>query len=115
MNKILDKVVEHILVIPQLLFTTFMSFLSGHIWLWILYSFFLKSNKGLTHLKSIWAKTGLGVLWYSIFLVPCYIKNYGWNMNVDEKILNLIVFTVIIGTFAQSICLILIIFLKKQR
>lgn len=114
MNKIIDKVVEYIVAIPQLLFTAFMSFLSGHIWLWALYSFFLKSNKGLIHLKSIWAKTGLGLLWYSLFILPSLFIKYGWTLDIEDKILSILTFAVLLGAFVQTIFIILIISFKKQ-
>jgi hypothetical protein len=112
-NKIGEKLVELIISIPQLLIACGVSFLSGNVWLWLIYTYFKKSNKGVTYLKSGWAKMGLGMLWNTLFLIPSYFIKFGFNTNVDGKILSIIGFTLLIASGMQAFATLLVIQLKK--
>ena len=112
-TRITDKIVQYIVNIPQLLFAGIFSLLSGYIWLWIIYSYLKNTNKGSKHLSSLWAKIGLGILWYSLFMLPAYCIKFGVTTPVDGNIIQLIGLTIIIGSFSQAIATILIIKFKK--
>lgn len=107
------KLLELIITIPQLLIACGVSFLSGSIWMWLIYTYFKSNNKGVVYLKNIWAKTGLGMLWNAVFLVPAYFIKFGFDTNVEEKILSIVGFTLLIGLGFQAIVTVLIINFKK--
>ena len=112
-EKIGNELACYVIRIPQLLLACGVSFLSGHIWLWLIYTYFKDNTKGITHLKNIYAKTGLGVLWHSLFLFVTYIVKFGFDTNVENKILSIILFSLLLGMFAQALVVILIVKLKK--
>lgn len=112
-KKIGEKFLELVISIPQLLFACGISFLSGHVWLWLIYTYYRDNARGVTYLKNVWAKTGLGMLWNAIFLVPAYFIKFGFDTNVDGKILSIVGFTLLIGGGAQAIATALTIQFKR--
>jgi hypothetical protein len=103
---IANKTIEYITAIPQLLFACIASFLSGYVWIWVIYTYFSDSDKGLLHLNSVWAKTALGFLWFALFLVPAFLLKFGMNQPWDDKIFKIITLTVMLGAFTQALVII---------
>lgn len=108
-----DKLVEYLLTIPQLLFAVVLSFFSGHLWLWIVHTYFDSPAKGAKYLSNIWAKTALGLFWYVLFLLPNFVFRFGIHSEVDGNIIQVIGWTLLIGSFVQAVATILIVNFKK--
>ncbi len=112
-KKIQAKLLEYIVTIPQLLTATVLSFLSGHLWIWVIYAYYFNSTKASKYLNNWVAKIALGVFWYSISLVPYYFYKFGFKQEVGKNVLEVIIFSLLIGSFLQAISTILIIRFKK--
>jgi len=108
-----EKLAELIISTPKLLIACGSSFLSGHIWLWLIYTYFRNNSKGATHLKGAWAKTGLGMIWNVLILFIIYIVKYGFDVNVENNILSIILFSLLLGGAAQALVVFLIVNFKK--
>jgi len=115
MEKILgEKLAELVISTPKLLIACGSSFLSGHVWLWLIYAYLKKTTKGVTHLQGVWAKTGLGMIWNALILFLIYIVKYGFDTNVEGKILPLILFSLLLGWATQAIVVFLIVNFKNK-
>jgi hypothetical protein len=112
-KKIQAKLLEYILTIPQLPFATALSFLSGHLWIWVIYAYYFNGTRASKYLDNWAAKTALGAFWYAIALLPIYFCKYGFNSEVDGNIIKIIGFTLLVGSFLQAISTILIIKFKS--
>lgn len=112
-KKIQAKLLEYIVTIPQLLFAAALSFLSGHLWIWVIYAYYFNSTRASKYLNNWAAKTALGVFWYAITLLPIYFYKFGFNNEVDGNIIKVIGFTLLIGSFLQAIATIIIIKFKS--
>lgn len=112
-KKIQAKLLEYIVTIPQLLFATVLSFLSGHLWIWVIYAYYFNSTKASKYLNHWAAKTALGVFWYSITLVPYYFYKFGMKQEIGKNVLEVVGFTLLVGSFLQAITTMIIIKFKK--
>ena len=92
---------------------TAFSFLSGHLWIWVIYAYYFNSNKASKYLNNWAAKTALGVFWYSITLVPYYFYKFGLQQEVGKNVFEVIGFTLLVGSFLQAITTMIIIKFKK--
>lgn len=113
-KKIQAKILEYIITIPQLLFAAAMSFLSGHLWIWVIYAYYFNGTRASKYLNNWVAKTALGAFWYILALLPIYCFKYGFNCEVDGSIIKIIGFTVLVGSFFQAISMILLIKFKSK-
>ena len=109
-----EKLAELLISTPKLLIACGSSFLSGHVWLWLIYCYLRNNSRGVTHLKSVWAKTGLGMIWNALILFIIYIIKYGFDTNVEDKILPLIFFSLLLGWATQAVVVLLIIHFKNR-
>jgi hypothetical protein len=114
-KKNLDRLLEYVYKIPQLLGLAVISFFSGHLWLWVIFAFYKTTTKGDKYLTNNYAKTALGVFWFAIFLFPAYLIKFGANSTVDTNVFQLIGFTLILGSFVQGIGTIIIILVNNKK
>jgi len=97
-----DQIVEFLRRTPQAAAVLAISFLSGQLWAYLVLVR-RTSQKGTSLLKTIPAKTALGLLWFSFVLVPLYGVSCRSLVFHYEKILGLIVPTLVTGLFLQAL------------
>jgi len=110
----IKTLVKLVVATPALLLSCLVSLFSGHIWFWIIYTYYDAPPKSATYLKNNWAKTALGLLWYGLFLLPIFIFKFGFSLPDDTNITKIVGLTLIIGTFTQTIITALIVVFKKK-
>jgi hypothetical protein len=110
-----QKFLEYLWKVPQLFGLLIASFLSGHLWLWIIFAFYKSTTKGDKYLANNYAKTALGVAWFALILFPLYLYKHGFNSTVDTEIFDLIGFTIILGLFLQGLGFIAIVLINNKK
>ena len=56
---------------PYILCTVALSYISGHLWAYIILSYFSKQERKI--LYSLFGKLALGLMWFAIILMPTYV------------------------------------------
>ena len=114
-TEIESKVFSYILNTPSALGTIAISFLSGHLWAFIIITYFKKGKRGKSFLNAKTGKTAIGLLWFSIIILPIYyISNETLNIEY-EKLLDSVVTTLLFGLALQAIIFGLIVSFKGEQ
>ena len=95
------QVIEYLKQTPKAVGVLVCSFFSGQLWVFIIFAYLKKGSKGNKIIKSITGKTGIGLCWFSLVLIPVYYINNGDFFFMYEKIIELVIPTIIFGFFAQ--------------
>lgn len=110
-NQILVSFINLLTSSPYLLVPFILSFISGHMWSYIILSHFTKKERKI--LCSKVSRISLGLLWLALVLIFTYAITYRtFEVNIDN--LKNIIFTALIISFAlQAIILAIITICKK--
>ena len=114
-SEIENKIFSYILNTPSVLGTIAISFLSGHLWAFIIITYLKKGKKGKSFLNAKTGKTAIGLLWFSIIILPIYYISNG-TFNIEyEKLLDSVVTTLLFGLALQAIIFALIVSFKGEQ
>lgn len=109
-----SEAITWILATPKALAFLICSYLSGQLWVFIIYGYLRSSRKGHKDIDNWRAKTALGALWFVPFLITVYLYKFGIQPLNEVRILASVLETILIGAFAQLIVIIIIIATEKK-
>jgi len=101
MNAIQKKIIEYIVDTPKLLGFAAVSFMSGHLWCFLITTYFKKGKKGNTLLNNKIGKTSLGAFWNALIFLPYQLYINGTLRIEWQHIMDLIIATMLIGMVLQ--------------
>lgn len=111
---VLDEAIEYLKATPKAAGFLFMSFMSGHLWAFMVIAHRSKT-KGNDLLKTIHGRTAIGLLWFSFILVPTYfLKFRGYDFKYDQ-VLDSLIPVVILGLFLQLIVFLVFVFFGERK
>lgn len=98
-----DLAVDFFRSTPIALAALAISFLSGQLWVFVIFEYMHPSKKANKALDNAAAKAALGLLWFALVLVPFYYIQFDDLSLEYQNILQLTVPTLVLGLFAQAI------------
>lgn len=108
-----EKIFEYVLNTPKALVTLVFSWLSGHLWVYIVLTYFKDGTKGKKFLDGHIGKTAIGLLWFSLIMIPTYYFSHS-SLNIEyEKLLSSVFSTLLYGLALQAIIFILLTLFKR--
>lgn len=113
MEEIKKKIVEFLLQTPKALAVAVFSYLSGQVWLYVIFTYLRPNMKGKSILDNLGGKIGLGLLWHVVVLIPLYLAKHGWRDFDERLILALVVPLIVFALFGQMVIFVLLTLLKK--
>ena len=113
-EEIWKKVIDWLLTTPKALALLVFSFFSGHLWIFIITTYFKTSKKGNKYLKSIYGKIAVGVIWFTIIDLPIHLFRNGNIIDINN-IFDNILYAIMYGLILQGIVFGLIVTLKKEK
>lgn len=114
-EKISEKVIEYLIATPKALLFVVCSYFSGQLWLFIISTYFKKGKKGNKHLEGIIGRTALGIAWFALFLAPIHWLKFQTFQVEPENIFSILLGTILLAGFAQTIAFILITLFKSEK
>ncbi|MCA7927871.1 hypothetical protein LGM45_02405 [Burkholderia cepacia] len=109
-GQIEQKVLNYVLATPAALAVLVASFLSGHLWLFIIKNVRKPKTAGNQIFESKTGRVAIGLLWLTGVLLFVYIIRFKELMFDYQRILDVCIPTIIFGVFFQL--LILVAYLK---
>ena len=100
-DKIESAVIEYLLSKPIALVAIIVSYLSGHLWGFIAYTFFLNKDPEKTSINTFWGRIAVGLCWLVFVSTPVYYYVYSTLMITIENYLNIISPTLVFSLFLQ--------------
>ena len=98
---------------PHLLLISIMAHISGHTWTYIILSYFSKKERNI--LVSWIGKEALGIIWFTLVLIPTYLITYKSIYVKLYKIKNITATTIVISLAIQAILFIIITYRKRKK
>ena len=98
-----QKIVEYLLVTPKALALVVSSFLSGQLWVFVLFSYYKKTSKGSAYLNNKYGKTALGACWFCCFLVPIYLLKFRTLKVEAENVFAVVLESILMGALIQAL------------
>lgn len=96
-----EHVLDYIKQTPAASAVLVASFLSGHLWVFVITAFFRSKTKGDQHLKTITGRTALGVLWFAAMMTPIYFVKFRTLDFAYTNMLEVTVPTLVVGLLVQ--------------
>ena len=106
--EIIDVLIKFLLKTPKILALSIFSYLSGHLWMFIILTYFKKGTKGNKILNNMVGRLSLGFCWYALVLIPVYWLFVGDCFLEYENILRVITPTIVFGLAFQLVSFIII-------
>lgn len=112
-DELIDAIVSFLVSSPKALATIIFSWVSGHTWSYIIFTYFRNKEKSTDFFDGWIGKVSLGLLWFALVLLPINaIVNK--SMQVDyESILNVAYTTILYAFVLQAVIFILITVFKR--
>lgn len=112
-DKIESAVTDYLLSKPIVLVALIVSYLSGHLWGFIAYTFFLSKDPEKTSVNNFWGRIAVGLCWLAFVSAPIYYFVYDTLMITTENYLNIISPTLVCSLFLQFIILVMLTCFKE--
>ena len=109
----ISKFVEWITSSPYLMILIAIMYLSGHIWVYIVFTYCSKKERKL--LNSIVGRLVLGLLWIALILIPTYIITYKSTTIEWEYFTDILSTAVVLALAIQAVIFGLINFLCRRE
>ncbi len=112
-DEIVQSVVNFIIGSPKVLATLVLSWVSGHTWSYIVFTYF-RDKKNSTGFFDGWmGKVALGLLWFSLVLLPIYAIVHGSFSIEYDKVLDVVFSTILYSYVLQAVIFIAITLFKR--
>ncbi len=112
-DELIDAVVGFFVSSPKVLATIILSWVSGHTWSYIVFTYFRDKSTSVGFFDTWMGKVALGLLWFSLILMPI---NYFVNDTLAieyENVLKVLFSTVLYSFVLQAIAFITITLFKR--
>lgn len=97
---------------PYIICIVALSYISGHLWVYIILSYFSKKERKI--LYSLFGKLSLGLMWFAVVLIPAYIVRFRSVNIIVEQLLEISITVLVIALALQLIALFVIFFLHRR-
>lgn len=115
MSAIQKKGVEYIVECPKLLGFVIISFISGHLWYFLISTYFKKGKKGNHLLNSKIGKTTVGAFYNALVFVPFQLIINKTILLHWQQIMDLILVSLLTGMVLQFLIFCLCIKFAKEK
>ena len=103
-EKSIEKnVIDYLRETPKAMAVIVASFLSGHLWVFVITAFVRSKTKGNGMMQSVTGRTAIGLFWLTGILVPVYRMKFGDFAFEYDRILQAAIPTTVTGLFVQLI------------
>lgn len=109
-----DKVLEYLLATPAALATVVFAFISGHMWTYIVFTYFQDKKKAKGHFDGWIGKVALGLFWFAIVCAPVYWCLHRSFSIKYGNVLECVVPTILYGMVLQGLVFAALAILKKE-
>ena len=97
------QIIDFLRKTPIAVAALFFSFISGHLWVFIIFSYCKKNKKGNSQLQSKVGRTAIGLAWFMFVMVPIYLLQYN-NLKFNyTNLVDIVLPTLVLGFFFQVI------------
>ena len=97
------EVLEYLRETPKAMAVVVASFLSGHLWVFVITTFVRSKTKNNKLILSLTGRTAIGLFWLTSTLVPIYRLNFGDFAFEYDRILQVAIPTTVTGLFVQLV------------
>lgn len=97
---------------PYIMCIVALSYISGHLWAYIILSYFSKKERKI--LYSLFGKLSLGLMWFAAVLIPAYIVRFKSVNIIVEQLLEISITVLVIALALQLVALFVIFFLHRR-
>lgn len=112
-DEIVQTVITFILGSPKVLATLVLSWVSGHTWSYIVFTYFRDKAKSEGFFDGWMGKTALGLLWFSLIMLPIYYLVHDSLTIKYDNVLSVIFSTILYSYVVQAIVFIAITLFKR--
>lgn len=106
-KNILEKLMEFFSDTPKAMAVAVVAFLIGHLWVFVITTFVRSKTKGNRMLSSPASRVTIGLAWLTAIFIPLYRFSFGDYAFEYDKILQIVIPTIVFGLFAQLILFII--------
>ena len=97
---------------PYIICTVALSYISGHLWVYIILSYFSKKERKI--LYSLFGRLSLGLMWFAAVLIPAYIIRFKSVNIIGEQLFEILITVLVIALALQLIILFVVFFLHRR-
>lgn len=90
---------------PKALGSLFFAFYSGHLWVHLIFTYFVKKKSGKNFLDGFIGKLALGITWIAFVSLPIYYWMYKTLIVSYDNYMEIILSAVLVACFIQFILL----------
>ncbi|MUJ26323.1 hypothetical protein GNP82_18500 [Aliivibrio fischeri] len=112
-DEIIQTIVDFLVGSPKVLAALILSWVSGHTWSYIVFTYFREKNKSVGFFDSWMGKTALGLLWFSLIMLPIYFLVHDSYTIEYDKVLEILFSTILYSYVVQAIIFIAITIFKR--
>ncbi|OEE34435.1 hypothetical protein A1QO_07915 [Vibrio genomosp. F10 str. ZF-129] len=112
-DEIIQTVITFLVGSPKVLATLVLSWISGHMWSYIVFTYFREKNKSEGFFDGWLGKTALGLFWFSLIMLPIYYLVHASFTIEYENILSVLITTILYSYVVQAIIFIAITLFKR--
>ena len=112
-DELIENIVTFLISTPKVLVAIVFSWVSGHLWSYVLFTYFRDKTKSIGFFDGWMGKASLGILWFALIIVPInYMVNDTFNIEY-ENILKVIYSVVLYGFVLQAFIFICLTLFKR--
>lgn len=113
-DEIEKTMLRYVLATPQAIGFLFFSWLSGHLWAYVVFTYFRNKKHAKGFFDSKTGKTALGALWFTLIGGPTYLWKHHTLFIEYGLLLDLIYSIILAALFLQALIFIAITFIKRE-
>ncbi|WP_368770491.1 hypothetical protein [Enterobacter cloacae] len=102
-DKLWEEIVAYLIATPKVLGAFCAAYFSGHLWVFIIFGFFIKKKSVKNLVDKFWGKVSLGIIWLGFVSAPVYYLRYNTLIVSYDDYLNILYTTVLFSFFIQFI------------
>lgn len=111
-NAFLVALLQFLTSSPYITCTVALSYISGHLWVYIILSYFSKKERKI--LYSLIGRLSLGLMWFAAVLIPAYIIRFKSVNIIGEQLFEILITVLVIALALQLIILFVVFFLHRR-
>lgn len=98
---------------PLMLIAAALACCSGHLWSYIILSYFSKKERKI--LESFYGRISLGLIWFALLYIPLHLLHFKKLLFDLESIIQILPNVIIVSLALQALLFIIINFLFRKR
>jgi threonine/homoserine efflux transporter RhtA len=97
---------------PFMILTAAIACGSGHLWAYMIFSYFSKKERKI--LESFYGRTALGLIWFALIIIPVHLISNGNLLFELSSITNALPSVIIFGLATQAMIFIVVYYVCKR-